>query len=240
MTIIFCRLYAVKRFIITVEEDWSDSKELILHNGIIQPLPGTLNHMKFTVDVPKSNKSSNVYYRVYGLDSSGNQGQSSNIVTVYVSANIITPTDPGGNSSLLPPSLFWFLIGLACVCVILIFAIILACVRRYREAKKREAMGSDWVQIGETSIEPSKLPERKKEETDKAVKPQVPDFNRYLTPSPQRRGSSENMSSRWSNNSYESEGSERYKSFSSLNIGDLNFYFQLFIFLYSAVIVDLK
>ena len=40
--------------------------------------------------------------------------------------------------------------------------------------------------------------------------------------------------------SYESEGSERYKSFSSLNIGDLNFYFQLFIFLYSAVIVDLK
>ena len=132
MTIIFCRLYAVKRFIITVEEDWSDSKELILHNGIIQPLPGTVNHMKFTVDVPKSNKSSNVYYRVYGLDSSGNQGQSSNIVTVYVSANIITPTDPGGNSSLLPPSLFWFLIGLACVCVILIFAIILACVRRYR------------------------------------------------------------------------------------------------------------
>lgn len=210
MTIIFCRLYAVKRFIITVEEDWSDSKELILYNGIIQPLPETLNHMKFTVDVPKSNKSSNVYYRVYGLDASGNQGQSSNIVTVYVSANIITPTDPGSNSSLLPPALFWFLIGLACVCVILILAIILACVRRNREAKKREAMGSDWVQIGETSIEPSKLPERKKEETDKAVKPQVPDFNSYLTPSPPRRGSSENMSSRWSNNSYESEGSEMY------------------------------
>lgn len=202
---------AVNRFIITGEDDWSDSKESVFYNGTIQPLPGTLNGMIFTADVVKSNKSRNVYYRVYGLDSSGNQGQSSNVVAVYVPAGIITPTDPGGDPSLLPPALYWFLIGLACVCAILILAIILACVRRYRDAKKREAMGSDWVQIGETSIEPSKLPESKnlKEEMDKVVVPQVPDFNSYLTPSPQRRGSNEYVSSRWSNNSYESTESER-------------------------------
>ena len=161
--------------------------------------------MNFAIYAPKYNSSRNVFYRVYGLDPSGNQGQSSNIVAIYIPAKNIAPTYPGDDG--LPPALFWFLIALACVCVILIAAIILACTRRYRDAKKRKTMGSNWVQIGETSIEPSKIPDRNKE-ADKTVEPQVPDFNSYLTPSPQRRGSNEYISSRWSDNSYDSIRSE--------------------------------
>ena len=186
--------------------------------------------MTFTVEVPKSNKSRNVFYRVYGLDSSGNQGQSSNIAAVYVLANVVTPTDPADDPPILPPALYWFLIGLACVCVILIAAIIIAFTRRYRDAKKREAMGSDWVKIGETSIEASKLPESKKEaETDKTVEPQVPDFNSYLTLSPRRRESNEYISSRWSDNSYETTGSEMYV-----------IYFCIDLFFFSAVLISFR
>jgi hypothetical protein len=166
-----------------------------------------VDHVITAVDVPKSNKSRGVYFRVYGLDPSGNQAQPSNIATVYVTAFYL-PTDPTGDPPILPEWLFWSLIGLAVACVILIVAIIIACVRRYRDARKREAMGADWVQIGETSIGPNRLPERKKEANSiKAVEPQVPDFNAHFTPSPIRRASSVS-STRWSDNSYQTTGSE--------------------------------
>ncbi len=185
------------------------------------------------VDVQKSNKSRSVYFRVYGLDSSGNQAQPSNIATVYAPASYL-PTDPTGDPPILPPWLFWFLIGLAVACAILIAALIIACARHYRDAKKREALGADWVQIGETSIEPNKLPERKKEANSQAIDPQVPDFNAHFTPSPGRRASSVS-SSRWSDNSYQTTGSE-------MCVIDIDFIFVAFILivqiLFLLVIID--
>lgn len=163
--------------------------------------------MTYTINVPKTNKSRNVYYRVYGMDTSGNKGQSSNIATVYVPA-IIFPIDPEDEPQLLPAALFWFLIGLACVCLLLLVAIAIAFVRRQLDARKRKAMAADWIQIGETTLD-LKAPNSSKE-TARKSEPEVPDFHANSTPSPRR--SNEYFSSRWSDSSY-SAGSEVYVPF---------------------------
>ncbi|KAI9559833.1 hypothetical protein GHT06_013840 [Daphnia sinensis] len=193
----------IKWFVITGEDDGTPGVETGYFNGTVQPIPGSLDRMTYTVNVPITNTSRNVYYRVYGMDTAGNKGQSSNIATVYVPAAII-PIDPEDQTEL-PPALFWFLIGLACVCFFLLVAIAIACTRRYLDARKRKAMAADWVQIGETTLD-LKAPNNK--ETAKKAEPEVPDFHAYSTPSPRR--SNEYLSSRWSDNSY-SAGSEVYQ-----------------------------
>lgn len=195
----------IKWFAITGEDDGTPGVETSYFNGTIQPLPGSLDRMTYTINVPKTNKSRNVYYRVYGMDTSGNKGQSSNIATVYVPA-IIFPIDPEDEPQLLPAALFWFLIGLACVCLLLLVAIAIVFVRRQLDARKRKAMAADWIQIGETTLD-LKAPNSSKE-TARKSEPEVPDFHANSTPSPRR--SNEYFSSRWSDSSY-SAGSEVYQ-----------------------------
>lgn len=152
--------------------------------------------MTLTVAVPVFNQSRNVYYRVYALDLSGNQAQSSNIVTLHVPATVLNPDD----DPTLPPALFWFLIGLAIVCLIVIVVIVVFCVQRRRQRRKREDIGADWVQIGETIIsQESKVPT--------SLEPQVPNFEAPLSPISRRLSTESCSSSGWSNAGY-SVGSE--------------------------------
>lgn len=195
--------FTVNRFLITGEDDWTSGIESVYFNGTLQPLQGSLDLMTNILDVPKSNKSRNVHYRVYGLDTSGNKGESSNIATIYVPATIF-PIDPEDTTQL-PAALFWFLIGLACICLLLLTAIAIAFTRRQLDARKRKAMAANWIQIGETTLD-LKAPEGNGKESARA-EPQVPDFHAISTPSPRR--SNEYFSSKWSDRSY-SAGSEMY------------------------------
>lgn len=174
--------------------------EIAYFNGTIQPSSGSLDRMSRIVNVPaRTNQSRNVYYRVYPLDFNGNKGQSSNIVTLYIPSVIVKDQDP--NNEVLPPALFWFLIGLGCVCLILIIAIISYFVYRKRQEKKRGDMGADWVQIGETRLDSIMSSEKKNESPE----PEIPDFNMSTI---SRRPSSGLFSlSKWPNGGY-SDGSE--------------------------------
>ncbi len=152
--------------------------------------------MTLVIAVSTANQSRNIYYRVYALDASSNQGKSSNIATLFVpAAPDVGPLGP--EDRILPPALFWFLIGLGCLCLILIAVIVGVCICRKRENKKREEMGAEWVQIGETTIGTMKTPDKKNDLQEKA---EIPDFNSGMT-SPaflRRRSSPEFFSSKWS------------------------------------------
>lgn len=170
-------------------------KEVVCFNGTVQPSPGSLDHMTIVMAVSTANQSRNIYYRVYALDMSGNQGKSSNIATLFVpAAPDVGPLGP--EDRVLPPALFWFLIGLGCLCLILISVIVGVCIFRKREDKKREEMGAEWVQIGESTIGMTKTPDKKND----LPKAEIPDFNAgMISPSSlRRRSSAEFFSSKWS------------------------------------------
>lgn len=193
-------IYKAERFIVTCEADL----ESVYFNGTLKPSLNSLDKMSLIVQIPVTNQSQNVYYRVYALDFSGNKGQSSNIVTLYVPG--VDNKDPDNSTdSTLPPALFWFLIGLGCVCLIVIIAIVSYFIYRKRQQKKKN-LGADWVQIGETRLDSTILSEKKNE----SPVPEVPDFHRSTI---SRRRSSELFitSSRLSSGGY-SDGSEMYLS----------------------------
>ena len=156
--------------------------------------------MTIIIAVTTANQSRNIYYRVYALDLYGNRGQSSNIATLFVPSDNSADTE----NSVLPPAMFWFLIGLGCLCLILIATIIGVCIYRNRKQKKKEDMGADWVQIGETTIASIKTPEKKND----VVQPEIPDFNASLSPFPRRRSSGEFFSGRLSEGGYSAGSSE--------------------------------
>lgn len=114
------------------------------------------------------------YFTIYAEDDWGNrQSLPSNIVTIY-GAKKNSSDNHNSNPTALPDWLFWLLIGLACLCVILIILVTIVCCYLRRKKAQETRHGADWVKYGDTSNEFPKNQRRTERTSSPADSVQAP------------------------------------------------------------------